>query len=68
MRATRLHFLNAIGSSGMAFCVKNATYMAKTEFNRVIETLKIFLVPVVAAVHETALFSLQWKPAVLGAE
>jgi len=51
-----------------AFCVKNATYMAKTEFNRVVETLKTFLVPVVAAVYETALFSLQWMPAVLGAE
>jgi hypothetical protein len=46
-----------------AFCAKNATYMAKTEFNTVIETLKIFLVPVVAAVHARALFSLPWKPA-----
>jgi enoyl-CoA hydratase/carnithine racemase len=42
--------------------------MAKAEFNTVIKTLKIFLVPVVAAVHGTTLFSLQWKPAVLGAE
>jgi hypothetical protein len=47
-----------------AFCEKNATYMVKTEFNTLIETLKIFLVPVVAAVHERALFSLQWTPAV----
>jgi hypothetical protein len=42
--------------------------MAKTEFNTVIETLKIFLVSVVEAVDERALFSLQWKPAALGAE
>jgi Nucleotidyl transferase AbiEii toxin, Type IV TA system len=40
-----------------AFCAKNATCMAKTEFNTLIETLKIFLVPVVAAVHERTLFS-----------
>ena len=46
----------------------NASYMAKTEFNTVIKTLKIFLVPVVAAVHGTALFPLQWKPAALVAE
>jgi len=46
----------------------NASYMAKTEFNTVIKTLKIFLVPVVAAGHETTLFSQQWKLAVRGAE
>jgi hypothetical protein len=45
-----------------AFCAKNATCMAKTEFNTLIETLKIFLVPVVAAVHERTLSSLQWRP------
>ena len=28
-----------------AFCAKNATYMAKTEFNTVIETLKTFSFP-----------------------
>jgi hypothetical protein len=36
--------------------------MAKTEFNTLIETLKIFLVPVVAAVHERTLSSQQWRP------
>jgi hypothetical protein len=56
------------GRHSASFCVNNASYMAKTEFNTVIKTLKIFLVPVVAAVHGTTLFSLQWKPAVLGAE
>ena len=40
-----------------AFCTKSATYMAKTEFNTCIETLTIFLVSVVAAVRERALFS-----------
>jgi hypothetical protein len=44
------------------FCAKNATCMAKTEFNTLIETLKMFLVPVVAAVHERTLFSQQWRP------
>jgi hypothetical protein len=51
-----------------AFCAKNATYMAKTEFDTVIETLKIFFLPVVAVVRERALFSLQCKPAAPGAE
>ena len=45
-----------------ALCTKNATYMAKMEFNTGIETLTIFLVSVVAAVHGRALFSLRWKP------
>ncbi len=45
-----------------AFCVVlRKECNPKTEFNRVINTLKIFVV--VAAVHGTALFSLQWKPA-----
>jgi len=50
-----------------AFCTKNATYMAKMEFNTGIETLTIFLVSVVATVHERALFSLR-SPAVPAAE
>ena len=45
-----------------AFCAKNATYMAKTEFKSVIDTLKTFLVPVVLALHEETSFSQQWKP------
>jgi hypothetical protein len=35
--------------------------MAKMEFNTGIETLTIFLVSDVAAVHGRALFSLRWK-------
>jgi len=41
--------------------------MAKMEFNTGIETLTIFLVSVVATVHERALFSLR-SPAVPAAE
>jgi hypothetical protein len=42
--------------------LKYATYMGKTEFKSVIDTLKTFLVPVVAALHEEGSFSQQWKP------
>jgi Nucleotidyl transferase AbiEii toxin, Type IV TA system len=45
-----------------AFCTKNATYVAKTEFKSVIDTLQTFLVPVVKAVGENTLFSKHWKP------
>jgi hypothetical protein len=45
----------------MAFCAKNATYMAKTEFKTVIDTLKTFLIPVVSALREETSFSRQWK-------
>lgn len=40
-----------------AFSTKNATCMAKIEFNTGIEALTIFLVSVMAAVHWRALFS-----------
>ena len=33
-----------------AFCTKNATYMAKVEFNTGIETLTIFLVSIAKAI------------------
>lgn len=36
--------------------------MAKMEFNTGIETLTIFLVSVVAAVHGRPVFSVRWKP------
>jgi hypothetical protein len=45
-----------------AFCAKNATYVAKTEFKSVIDTLKTFLVPVVSALRKETSFSQQWKP------
>jgi hypothetical protein len=41
---------------------KECAYMAKMEFNTGIETLTIFLVSVVAAMHGRALSSLRWKP------
>ena len=41
---------------------KERNPMAKMEFNTGIETLTIFLISIVAAVHGKALFSLLWKP------
>jgi hypothetical protein len=49
--AFRPEFYNDVSKKRQwtAFCAKNATYIAKTEFKSVIDTLKTFLVPVVSA-------------------
>ena len=40
----------------------NASYMAKTEFKTVIESLKAVLIPVAVAVREGTSFAKQWEP------
>jgi hypothetical protein len=45
-----------------AFCIRNATYVTKTDFKKVIENIQRFLAPILAALLDDTSFTKRWEP------
>lgn len=45
-----------------AFCIRNATYVTKTELKEVVENIRLFLTPVAIASRDASPFNKRWEP------